>query len=315
MSTFNDDFETPKNRKKRILDELDNIDSDEVFLTSSIKSSKKKNKVEDEEETDDLKSWVTTLNDLAVTEIKPSRQKLENIFGQKKKKKKKEGKDEIDYAKEFEPESQLLNNLLVEQSRFVNSLQKKFDQMDSMKTANRGTSKMMTDFIANVTSARQLSSQLVDKKIALKKTIAELELKRKKEMAGQLDGEDLNDFASQYLKNIISNQGNSILREGGNEIRDIDNEDDFFDIIDDNVVDERGSDVANYLKYENRNVKIVVLLNPHDDNDYDFIALAEDGEVIPDYPLPEKTSLSINRSIMIATDTYGKKYHIEYKGE
>ena len=54
-------------------------------------------------------------------------------------------------------------------------------------------------------------------------------------------------------------------------------------------------------------------MNPDDSDDYDFYAETDDGEAIFDYPLPEHTKLTFNRSTMIATDAYGKKYPVFFR--
>ena len=43
---------------------------------------------------------------------------------------------------------------------------------------------------------------------------------------------------------------------------------------------------------------------------YYYLAKDENGDVISDYPLPSRTSISVNRSTNIATDVYGQKYPI-----
>jgi hypothetical protein len=76
---------------------------------------------------------------------------------------------------------------------------------------------------------------------------------------------------------------------------------------------ERPEEVDKYLEYENKNITVYVCIRNDEtdiNNNYEFIAKDEDGNIIDDYPLPNHTSISINRSTNIATDTYGKKYYI-----
>ena len=184
--------------------------------------------------------------------------------------------------------------------------------MESQKSSARGTGKFTTDLISNINQARQLSAQLIDKKISTKKAIAELEMKERKELGANLNSDDVNNFAAEYLKNIISNRPEMSGSYGNYEIGDVDDEG-LISAIDSNIDDERGDEVAAYLKYENMDVTIKVVMNPDDLDDYDFIAETKDGEILDDYPLPEHTTLSLNRSTMIATDAYGKKYHAEFR--
>ena len=311
---FYDEFELPKKKKKRILDELDEIDDDSDTLlpyTSSEKKKKAKKKKEEEKE-EDTALFISTLSSLSRSKMKASRSP-KDIFGKKKKdKKKKKGNEPTDFSKEFEPEVALLDNLLSEQSRFVSSLQQKYDRMESQKSSARGTGKFTTDLISNINQARQLSAQLIDKKISTKKAIAELEMKERKELGAGLNADDMNNFAAEYLKNIITNRPDMTGSYGNYDIGDVD-DDGIISAIDSNVDDERGDEVAAYLKYENLNVTIKVVMNPNDLDDYYFVAETENGDVLPDYPLPEHTTLSLNRSTMIATDAYGKKYHAEFQ--
>lgn len=341
-----DDFDellpgAKKDRRKEILDQLQEIDADDFvekddssyltehepsisqsFLPSSMtKKKKKKHTFDVPEQTED--EWFQDL--MSANDIKIKRSKRKDIFadsideatGKKKKKKKKEKNELTDYKKEFEPEAALLRNLLVDQNKFVESLQREYDYLKSSKSSSRGMTKNMTDLIANITSARNLSMQLVDKHTALKKTIADLSMKEKKEMSGSLEGmENLSDFASSYLKQMISERQQ--LMSGTNaDISDY-STDEMASMIGENLlsgddVEEREPEIDKYLEYENRNVKIYVYMNPDDETDYDYAAIDEDGEEIEDYPLPFKGKLSVNRSTNIATDTYGQKYEVRWR--
>lgn len=311
-SVFYDEYELPVNRKKRILTDLNDIDEMGAPILITSKSS---NKSEDKEKTvtEEPSMWLNSLNSSRHNKMRTTRS-AKNIFSEKKKKKKKNKPNEpTDFNKEFEPEIALLNNLLQDQNKFVDSLQQKYDRMESSKSSARGTGKFTTDLIAGINQARQLSAQLVDKKISTKKTIADLGMKERKEMGLGADSEDMNNFASQYLKGIISSKPDMTTSFGGYEIEDVD-EDGLMNAIDSSVEDSRGSEVDAYLKYENRNVQIIAIFNPNDYDDYEFIAEADDGEVILDYPLPDHNKLSLNTSTMIATDElYGRKYHSEFR--
>ncbi len=310
-----DEYELPVDRRKRIISDLDSIDdgyyddgmSSQTIITSSIK---KKKQEKDEEELADATAWFTTLSELSQTKIKVSKH-ANNIWKKDKKKKKK--KDEpTDYAHEFEPESELINNLMIAQSRFVDSLQERYDNMMSSKASAKGNSKFLTDFIEQLNDARQSLGTFVKQKSDLKKTIAELNMKERKEFSNtDLLGDDLNNFAATYLKNIIAKES-GVGYTGVSSIEDADTEDDIFSFLDMND-DMRSEDAKSYLKYENRNVRIEAVVNPNDFDDYEFIAYADNGDILTDYPLPDKTHLSLNRSTMIATDNYGQKFKFEWR--
>ena len=318
-SSLFDEYELPINRKKKVFEDLDNLSNEPVpFLITNSKKEKKEKDKEDEDNEDTASMWLTTLTTLSNNKIRTK--SVKNIFaedGGKKKKNKHKKKDELtDYNKEFETEGALLNNLLVDQNRFVESLQSKYDAMNSRKTTSSGLGKFTTDLISTLTQARQLSVSLVKEKIGLKKTIAELAMKEAKEKGlGGLEGEDLNTYAAQYLKGIISNRG-AIINDSDNlNVDDMD--DDAFASAIGNIdlgeIDNRGDDVDAYLKYENQDVKLSVLVNQDDLDDYEYIATDSNGNVISDYPLPIQSKLSLNRSTMIATDEYGRKYNARFK--
>ena len=313
IPTHNDDFDLPAPKPS---DYTNTLPSN--FLT---KKRKKKHVIDVQNNEDD--KWLAALMDANDVKIKKGKHRadiFDEAFGEKKKKKKKKDKDKnepTDFKKEFETESALLRNLMIDQSHFVESLQKEYDFLKSSKSSSRGINKNMTDLIANITSARALTLQTVDKQIALKKSIADLSMKERKEMNGGLsEGENLADFASSYLKQMISER-QQLLTGGSAEIGDY-SIDEMSNLLDDNLNsgdnnEDRPDEVEKYLEYEDRNVTIWVYMNQSDADDYEFIALDDDEEEIPDYPLPYKNKLSINRSTNIATDTFGQKYPIRWR--
>ena len=332
------EFNTKKTvkRSKVILSELDELE-DEVALPSSLfsksKSEKKnnndeKNKTKSDNNNDELdEGWMATLTSFKAPKTKKKAKSLFDGFdtGKKKKAKKKEKDGEaINHKKDFEPELVLLRNLQMDQNRFVDSLQKKYDQFENTKSTARGVGKYTTDLINAITSARSVSMQLVDKIISTKKTVADLNFKERKEFGskGSSEQQNLANYASTYLKQMmtigrtnINGQSQSYDNYEYNQSND--DVDDLFSSIDESLGDsDRDEDVEKYLKYENDNVQVkVIWYDNRDDNDienkYDYIAYNDKGEVVDDYPLPEKTKMSINRSTETATDLYGNKYKME----
>ena len=335
-----------KDRHREILDQLQQMDMDDGYVPSGndnfeipppkpsdyaansgflpsnflTKKAKKKHSIQVPEQNED--EWLSALMDANDVKIKRGKHRNdifdEALGGKKKKKKKNKDKNEpTDYKKEFETEAALLRNLMIDQSHFVESLQKEYDFLKSSKSSSRGINKNMTDLIANITSGRSLTTQLVEKQIALKKSIAELSMKERKELSGGLtEGENLADFASSYLKQMISER-QQLLTGGSTDIGDY-NINEMADILNNNLTtgdnyEDRPDEVEKYLEYEDRNVKIWVYMNQNDTEDYEFVALDEDDDEIEDYPLPVKTTLSVNRSTNIATDTFGQKYQIRWR--
>lgn len=308
---------------------------DNSFLPSlSLKTKKKKTEKEDinnknEEKVNntnndyDPDDWFNDMLGNSYRKVNASNKKVDfdNMFAipgeLKKKKKKKKGKNEpVDYKKEFAVESTLYNNLLKEQQKYVASLQKEYDAFKSTKSSSRGFSKQMTDLMQNITSARSLSMQLIDKQVNIKKHIADLTLKQKRELGGLGDDSDITAFGSQFIKDLLSNKQALASQQNSDvTIADYGDGDDLFDDLnithmnDDNY-NERSSEVDLYLKYENSNITIYASIHNDDPTDFNFIAKDEEGNVIDDYPLPERSRISVNRSTNIATDEFGDKYQI-----
>ena len=330
-----DNIGKPKKSKADLLSQLEEVSSESyrpegvtdtsIFLPSSLFEAEPEEKKSDD---DEMPDWFDDWKNSRV-EFNPKSRMRDSLFeysgivgdGKKKKKKKKKDKEElIDYKKEFEPEAALLHNLLLDQNNFVESLQREYDSIMSKKGTSRSVNKSITDLMLTINNARQLAMNIVDKQAALKKQVADLSLKQKKEAGGIVDGENMADFASSYLQQILKNRGALMDTNGDISIGEY-TEDELFDEIgvqsDMIEIDDGEENALKYLQYENQNVSIYVVLDPKElskggDEEiyYDFIAKDEEGNIIPDYPMPMKTKLSINRSTEVATDIYGQKYHI-----
>ena len=293
-------------------------DTSSTFLPSSFLDSRVKKSKSKETDDVDMDYWMDLSENLKMKKAgKRGKGTVGNLlFGEeKKKKKKKKGKkdNEVDFKQEFEPEIAIYSNLLQEQSRFTDSLQKEYDSLKSTKSSARGINKNMSDLMERITDARTLNMQLTEKIVNAKKLVAELTMKQKKELSTGIDGENLGDFASSYLKKMIDERQNYFSGNGEDgEIVDYQEDDDLYDsVLNDQLSgEERSSDVDTQLKYENQKVQIYVHITNDDIENYEFLAMDENDNVIPDYPLPIHSSISVNRSTNIATDSYGRKYFI-----
>ena len=320
-----------KKNHKDLLSQLKEIENDSYTIESSssassflpssmLKESKKEKKKNSNYEDYDPDAWFNEMIASSNTKIdKGAKSKVDlfesaGIWGKKKKKKKKgkKGEDLVDYKREFEPEMSLYKNLLVDQNKFTASLQREYDAIKSTKSSSRGVSKQVTDLISNITSARALSMQLIEKNVNAKKLIAELSLKQRKE-AGEFNSESENmaDFASNYLKQMLNERQTIVGNGTGENTVSEYTEDELFEELNSSLgEDERDSDVNKYLEYENRNVEVFVVITNDDVENYEFLAKDENGEIIDDYTQPNHTNISVNRSTDIATDLFGKKYRI-----
>lgn len=254
------------------------------------------------------------------------------LFGTKKKKKKKKKGQPTDFKKEFETENLLFTNILRDTTRFIDTLQREYDAISSKKGSGRGTTKNVQDLVANINSARQLAMSLVDKKVNLKKLAVDLSFKERKELGlGDAAGTDLGEYGSAYLKKLIDER-QMIFNGGREDIIDLgDNYDDanvingVEELLTENIDrpmseeesklygdEDRTEEADLYLKYENDNVTVRVQINKTDTEDYQYYAVNDKGEDVPDYPLPVSRITSINRSTGIATDEFGQKYFITW---
>lgn len=296
--------------------------SADSFLPSSMlkgdkESKKEKKKKQLEEDLNTTDSWFTNIMADNVV-MKPSKKRskpekslFDEVFGEKKKKKKKKSKGElVDYKAEFAPEMALYKNLLVDQDAFTKSLQKEYDSIKSTKSSSRGITKQMTDLIDNITSARTLSMQLIEKTVNTKKTIADLNIKQKKELGNGLETENnMPDFGANYLKQIMSER-QALL---STSLSDPDvTEYDTDSIINEIGNIDLGDEVVEnpYLKFEELDPTVYVCIRGDDFDNYYFEARDKDDNVINDYPSPIHTDINVNRSTSTATDAYGNKYPI-----
>ena len=344
------DMQPSKVKKRSLLDEYDELELEEPamsfnkFRPSEIKKEKETSELAksvDEDEIDD--DWLGVLSQWKTPKVKTHKNyRNSDVFdflhgesGKKKKKKKKEKEGPKDYYDDFAPEIGLMRNMLEdatkftdslqkryyalestkssarEQSRFTSSLQKRYDTLESTKSSARGVGKFTTDLISSINQSRSVSSQLLNNITSLKKSIADLNMKERKEAAAANggDGEDLSNFSASFLRKLIQ-QDRSDAAMYGDAVPISGDEDDIFDNISELLADNgRSDEVDKYLKYENRNVELVAYVDP-DTDAYEIKAIAEDGEELYDYPIPEVERMDINHSTEIATDEYHTRYRI-----
>lgn len=324
---FDVEYEDPlasKKHRKKLLDELDELEMDEgAFSISSTMPKKEKVEIKNEElnEKSDIDEWLDTIDNFKLDPIKrKGKVHAEDIFGisggkKKKHKKKKKGDDLTDYNSEFETEMRLIKDLMEDQTKFTDSLQKKYDAMESTKSSARGIGKFTTDLIESINTSRSLSLQMVKEISSLKKTIADLSLKERKEFGSKASGneEDIGLMSSSMLKQMISESAKDIVGDEV-DIQESSMDDVYSDIVN-SLGDDAGNDeIDKYLEYESRDITIYACVdkNSNGENITDayFIAKDKDGDEIYDYPLPAMTTLKINRSTEVATDTYSRKYPI-----
>ena len=320
------DMQPSKVKKRSLLDEYDELELEEPamsfnkFRPSEIKKEKETSELAksvDEDEIDD--DWLSVLSQWKTPKVKTHKNyRNSDVFdflhgesGKKKKKKKKEKEGPKDYYDDFAPEIGLMRNMLEDATKFTDSLQKRYYALESTKSSARGVGKFTTDLISSINQSRSVSSQLLNNITSLKKSIADLNMKERKEAAAANggDGEDLSNFSASFLRKLIQ-QDRSDAAMYGDAVPISGDEDDIFDNISELLADNgRSDEVDKYLKYENRNVELVAYVDP-DTDAYEIKAIAEDGEELYDYPIPEVERMDINHSTEIATDEYHTRYRI-----
>lgn len=305
------------------------------FITSDIfknrEKTEKKTVTQSKKELEE--DWFTSfMEDVkeaeAAASLKPKRRanSMEDLLGIKKKKKKKKNKkgEPTDFKKEFETETALYTNLLRDNTRFVDSLQREYDSLTSRKASGRGMTKNVQDLISNLNSARQLSMSLVEKRVNLKKLITDLAMKERKELGvDNADAASMGEYGSSYLRKLIEEQ-NTILRTGSDEIMeegDISVDDMIASQLESPMDEEyeknygkmdRTEEADLYLKYEHSGITIYACIDSNDRENSYYIARDKDGNIVDEYPLPVSPITTINESTGYAVDQYGQKYPIEW---
>lgn len=343
MSEEHDEIKLTNNKKKKSLfADLRDASKSPFSIAKEEEIVKEEKKKQADRVRESLKEYpqdaedneFAWLDDFTNMKLKPGKRRCkDSFFGDfsdgeeetpKKKKKKKNKEDKIDYSKHFATEERLLATMLTDQMNFVTSLQRRLDHMMDTKSTAMGVSKYMTDFIEGLNQARTLSMQLVDKKVGIKKTIADLNMKERKEFGKKDDdaGKDMTAYSASVLRQIMGDRQNYVQQgampladnspinfEDINQFPDID------DMMGEATGDDPNDETNTYLKYEDSGVQIRIVYRGRDNDklDYDFIAEDRNGNVIEDYPLPIKTPLAINNSTGFATDSYGQRYPIEFE--
>ena len=167
----------------------------------------------------DLDNWKEVVigltgEDLEYTSKKKNKKKyrkwidddeLNTILDQKKKKVKKKN-----YNKEFEPELNMLKNLVADQNKFTADLQKRFNFAAGPASKDGLAPNKTLVELANVISSGRSNSLGVLREIgAIKKTIAELYMKQKKldseiSGSGNIDSTDLGLMGSSLASSIFN---------------------------------------------------------------------------------------------------------------
>ena len=349
MTQYDDDVilincQDPLKKKKKILDDLDSLDRQPDTLPPSFmmnfiqkkdkpnKKHKDDKKSDNNDSTDDASEpessadidWIASITSVSKTKFKGKKKFkgfMENLeFDEdgnpirKNKKDKKNKNGIIAYDKQFEVEGAALRNMYVEQSKFCDSLQKKYDAMNSTKSVARGIGKFTTDLINALSSARATQLSILKEQINTKKLVSDLNFKERKEFSVKTTGDDDNTaYASTFMRELIGTGRNNVVSSDYQNTNDSQQYSDSYDNLADALAESIGDTGEPYqraktIEYENR---VTVYVCCKDNGEWFFSARDEEGNEIPDYPVPVKTKMTFNRDMMRATDQYGRKFELE----
>lgn len=251
-----------------------------------------------------------------------------NAYGARK-------KGDSEYKKEFNEEYTLLYSLLEELNKLSKSSEKQLKTFEQSRA--RGSSKYSNDLLNNIIGLKTNKLQVIKELASIKKTIADLEIKKNGKGGGAIEGGfTMDDVSSMYLSQIMSNGRSQFIDAiGGGSSRNISDDDDEFDDIISNSMsnhfdeerndklndvledrlrrdgnDERSDDGTEYIRHEHEGCKIEVKRNI-ENGDWKFIAINRDGLEVPSYPVPSVDD--VGRMVFneqFAKDRFGRMYNL-----
>lgn len=241
-------------------------------------------------------------------------------------KKLKKGEDK--YKKEFAEEITLLYSLLDETTQYSKELEKDLKGIRSSKV--RGVSKYSNDLAALVMTSKQTKLSIIKEIAAVKKSIADLGFKDRKDDNNNKANNSSEALASQYFKNILTH-GRTDFIDMVSGSRDDDDDDvselsrsgfsDREELEYNRILEERlsstdnpfrSADGSKYIEYENRGVEIRVS-RCIDTGEWEFIAVDKTGNRVDDYPLPDKRTagrMKFSEDSTYARDQLGRMYTV-----
>lgn len=305
-------IEQPKKRKKKDMSFINSLKGPIIDEDSSLSAA---TKVLDQFESEDLAAeFDMFLNDEFDDEDIELKNSLISL-GRKYARETTVSAETSEIVQAFSGSEKYLRNLYDEIEADKSKIQKDLDQMRMGRSRNYKT-------IAELNEQKNsyINSQIsiVKELNSIKKSQFDLKYKDQKAKAGTEDGS--NDISSSMIKNLFSiGKGGMIDALGGYETISGATDDGGYDIgFDDDKIHDKyfSSDEETegdlYLKYENMNIELVMLID-EDDNILNIIAEDDEGNVIPDYPVPEISEgmgCTFNKTVMTAEDGYHRKYKL-----
>lgn len=260
------------------------------------------------------------------------------IINKERNKYDKRKKDDNPFKKEFAEEMTLLYGIYDDVNKFSKEIESRYKQVSGAKV--RGANKYAGDLTEAMLSAFNMKLSVTKEIVGLKKTQADLNFKREAKDKNNNAANSTEAIATQYFQNVLKHGRSDFIntmnsRSGGSGISDhdefddaisrIENEkmmytdhenDEILDMIENRLETEgnpmRSAEGSAYIAYENRDVKPVIK-RCIDTNEWDFIAVDRDGQVVNGYPLPNPEKIGkikFSDDGRFATDERGRSYKV-----
>lgn len=230
-------------------------------------------------------------------------------------------------TKAYSSSEKILNNILLEIEKDKEDVQK---DITSMRLSRSKNYKALTELSEVKAQYHNIALNVVKELNSMKKAQFELQLKNDKNKASESDNTEM--ASNRAIQNLFGlGRGTMINAIGGytSVSGAIDDDTASARMSDDYSVDEdeliqrkyfsedvEESDGDKFLKYENRGVEYVLLI---DENGHkDVIAEDKDGNIVPDYPMPtdiDSLTFSISEITQTATDNYNRSYKLRRLSE
>ncbi len=230
--------------------------------------------------------------------------------------------EESEIHKAFSAGEKRLEKLLAEIDKDKGYVQK---DIDILRTARTRNSKTLSELITAKSQFHNISLSIVKEMNNIKKTQLDLKYKADKlkpeENASDLvSGKAIQQLFGMGRENMISTVGGYEGSSGAFEGSVPEDTGEYDDEIIQKAYfsNEEETDGDKFLRYENLGVEYILILGPNGSKD--VIAEDKDGNIVPDYPIPQnldEMNFDISESTMSAKDDYHRNYklRIEYDDE
>lgn len=225
-------------------------------------------------------------------------------------------KEVSDLKSQFIPQESALKKMISDIDQDISSVGKDISLMRVSRSRNF---KAMSDLISAQSSLYSTKLSAIKEQNNIKKTIADLQLKIDSKNASNDDASTTATMAIQQLFSggadipSMSIDPNDVSSSSSSSPVEFDDKTTINRIFGGNKGTPSEGDI--YLKYEGRNVGIHCVVN-RETGEKQLVAKDGDGNVIPDYPLPQHAEdlvFTINDDLGTASDNLGRDYILDYE--